>query len=74
MGSSSSSSSPEVSERRGILGASCVSDVQTYLTHSLLDVTSSLAFLQERKTSKRKTVITLRGFCGTSRREWVKIL
>ncbi|XP_026430628.1 probable prefoldin subunit 3 [Papaver somniferum] len=45
---SSSSSSSEVSERRGIPGASFVSDVQTYLTQSGLDVTSSLAFLQER--------------------------
>ncbi|KAI3854966.1 hypothetical protein MKX03_009124 [Papaver bracteatum] len=45
---SSSSSSSEVSERRGIPGASFVSDVQTYLTQLGLDVTSSLAFLQER--------------------------
>ncbi|RZC85796.1 hypothetical protein C5167_026470 [Papaver somniferum] len=44
---SSSSSSSEVSERRGIPGASFVSDVQTYLTQLGLDVTSSLAFLQE---------------------------
>ncbi|KAI3966821.1 hypothetical protein MKX01_006758 [Papaver californicum] len=43
-----SSSSSEVSERRGIPGASFVSDVQTYLAQSGLDVTSSLAFLQER--------------------------
>ncbi|KAI3986520.1 hypothetical protein MKX01_038839 [Papaver californicum] len=43
-----SSSSSEVSERRGIPGASFVSDVQTYLTQLGLDVTSSLAFLQER--------------------------
>ncbi|RZC79657.1 hypothetical protein C5167_042233 [Papaver somniferum] len=48
MASSSSPSSSEVSERRGIPGASFVSDVQTYLTQSGLDVTSSLAFLQER--------------------------
>ncbi|KAI3871825.1 hypothetical protein MKW92_026305 [Papaver armeniacum] len=45
---SSSSSSSEVSERRGIPGASFVSDVQTYLTQLGLDVASSLAFLQER--------------------------
>ncbi|OVA13589.1 Prefoldin subunit [Macleaya cordata] len=45
---SSSSSSSVVSERRGIPGASFVSDVQTYLTQSGLDVNSSLAFLQER--------------------------
>ncbi|KAI3885393.1 hypothetical protein MKW92_016301 [Papaver armeniacum] len=44
----SSSSSPEVSETRDRPGASFVSDVQTYLTQPGLDVTSSLAFLQER--------------------------
>ncbi|XP_077218336.1 prefoldin 3 [Tasmannia lanceolata] len=43
-----SSSSSMVSERRGIPAASFVEDVQTYLTQSGLDVTSSLAFLQER--------------------------
>ncbi|KAI3902518.1 hypothetical protein MKW92_002129 [Papaver armeniacum] len=43
-----SSSSPEVSERRGIPGASFVSDFQTYLTQPCLDVTAFLAFLQQR--------------------------
>ncbi|RVW69382.1 putative prefoldin subunit 3 [Vitis vinifera] len=44
----SSSSSPAVTERRGIPGASFVHDVQTYLTESGLDCNSALAFLQER--------------------------
>lgn len=46
--SSLSSSSPGVTERRGIPGAQFVEDVQTYLTQSGLDVNSALAFLQER--------------------------
>lgn len=45
---SSSSSSSEVTERRGIPGAQFVEDVQTYLTQLGLDVNSALAFLQER--------------------------
>ncbi|KAI3846847.1 hypothetical protein MKW92_047252 [Papaver armeniacum] len=43
-----SSSSPEVSETRSIPGAPFVSDFQDYLTQPGLNVTSSLAFLQER--------------------------
>ncbi|MQL71841.1 hypothetical protein Taro_004150 [Colocasia esculenta] len=44
----STSSSPAVTERRGIPGASFVEDVQTYLTQTGLDVNSALTFLQER--------------------------
>ncbi|CAO2821467.1 unnamed protein product [Amaranthus hypochondriacus] len=43
-----SSSSSEVSVRRGIPAASFVEDVQTYLHQSDLDVNSALAFFQER--------------------------
>ncbi|KAH7513488.1 hypothetical protein FEM48_Zijuj12G0205600 [Ziziphus jujuba var. spinosa] len=46
--SSSSSTSPGATERRGIPGAQFVEDVQTYLDQSGLDVNSALAFLQER--------------------------
>ncbi|GAB4842992.1 Prefoldin subunit 3 [Ancistrocladus abbreviatus] len=46
--SSSSSSSPMVTERRGIPAAAFVEDVQTYLNQLGLDVNSALAFLQER--------------------------
>ncbi|KMT16292.1 hypothetical protein BVRB_3g054420 [Beta vulgaris subsp. vulgaris] len=42
------SSSSEVRERRGIPAAAFVEDVQTYLRQSDLDVSSALAFLQER--------------------------
>ncbi|PSR85074.1 Prefoldin subunit like [Actinidia chinensis var. chinensis] len=45
---SASSSSSEVTERRGIPAAAFVEDVQTYLTQLGLDVNSALAFLQER--------------------------
>lgn len=44
----SSSSSSNLTERRGIPGAQFVEDVQTYLTQLGLDVNSALAFLQER--------------------------
>lgn len=47
----SSSSSSNVTERRGIPGAQFVEDVQTYLTQLGLDVNSALAFLQERSFS-----------------------
>ncbi|XP_008797471.1 probable prefoldin subunit 3 [Phoenix dactylifera] len=46
--SSSSVSSPGVTERRGIPATSFVEDVETYLKQSGLDVNSSLSFLQER--------------------------
>ncbi|XP_061350414.1 prefoldin subunit 3 [Gastrolobium bilobum] len=46
--SSSSGSGPVVTERRGIPGAQFVEDVHTYLAQSGLDVSSALAFLQER--------------------------
>ncbi|KAK4773150.1 hypothetical protein SAY87_028169 [Trapa incisa] len=42
------SPSSAATERRGIPGAQFVEDVQTYLTQSGLDVSSALAFLQER--------------------------
>ncbi|CAK8531543.1 unnamed protein product [Lathyrus sativus] len=44
----SSSSSSNMTERRGIPGAQFVEDVQTYLAQLGLDVNSALAFLQER--------------------------
>ncbi|XP_029118810.1 prefoldin subunit 3 isoform X2 [Elaeis guineensis] len=48
MAASTCSSSPCVAERRGIPAASFVEDVETYLKQSGLDVSCSLAFLQER--------------------------